>query len=465
MTDFIIECKRCGAEVKVTEGQKVIVCPYCDSPNTVSGNMEANSNLFNRANYLRRANEFDKAAMVYEDILKQDNADYEAHWGAALCRYGIEYVIDPETERRVPTCHRTHYDSILNDTDYLAALEYAPLDVQTEYEVEAVYIDKVQKGILVLAQKQEKYDVFLCYKETDEGGNRTEDSVLAGELEFELSKRGYKVFFARKSLQGKLGLAYEPVIFSALHTAKVMVVLGTKPEHFTAVWVKNEWSRYRELIKKGEDKTLIPAYRGMSPYDLPGEFANLQALDMGKLGFVQDLCDGIDRLSRSGSAREPKAVGAAAPGVRPLMRRAQLFLEDGDFKSAVEYADKVLDIDPEHAPAYIAKLQAGLGLRSEEELGHAQAPLDQFADYQKAVRFADDRQKDVYTGYNQRILDRLEEERREGIYQAANNRHRESSNEAGFQRAAGMFRSIPGYKDADERALTSQAKAEEARLA
>lgn len=38
-----------------------------------------------------------------------------------------------------------------------------------------------------------------------------------------------------------------------------MVVIGTKPEYFKAVWVKNEWSRYLALIKNGAKKVLIPA--------------------------------------------------------------------------------------------------------------------------------------------------------------------------------------------------------------
>ena len=67
------------------------------------------------------------------------------------------------------------------------------------------------------------------------------------------------VFFSRITLEDKLGTAYEPYIFAALNSSKVMVVLGTKPEYFNAVWVKNEWSRYLSLIKNGEKKILIPA--------------------------------------------------------------------------------------------------------------------------------------------------------------------------------------------------------------
>ncbi|MDE5597480.1 MAG: hypothetical protein K2J04_06570, partial [Lachnospiraceae bacterium] len=41
---------------------------------------------------------------------------------------------------------------------------------------------------------------------------------------------------------------------------------------------------------------LIPAYRDMDPYDLPKEFSHLQALDMSRLGFVQDLVYSIKRI-------------------------------------------------------------------------------------------------------------------------------------------------------------------------
>ena len=156
------------------------------------------------------------------------------------------------------------------------------------YEAEATAINEIQKGILAISQKEEPFDVFICYKETDANGRRTKDSVLATELYNELTREGFKVFFSRITLEDKLGIAYEPYIFAALHSSKVMVVLGTKPEHFTAVWVKNEWSRYLALIKNGAKKTLIPAYRDMDPYDLPAELSHLQAQDIAKLGVIQD---------------------------------------------------------------------------------------------------------------------------------------------------------------------------------
>ena len=77
---------------------------------------------------------------------------------------------------------------------------------------------------------------------------------MAQDLYYQLVQEGYKVFFSRITLEDKIGMAYEPYIFAALNSAKVMVVVGTKPEYFNAVWVKNEWSRFLKLIKSNKNK-------------------------------------------------------------------------------------------------------------------------------------------------------------------------------------------------------------------
>ncbi|MBD4337184.1 TIR domain-containing protein, partial [Xanthomonas citri pv. citri] len=79
---------------------------------------------------------------------------------------------------------------------------------------------------------EDPFDVFICYKESDSSGRRTPDSVLANDLYHQLTAAGFKVFFARITLEDKLGTAYEPYIFAALNSAKVMVVLGTRAEYF-----------------------------------------------------------------------------------------------------------------------------------------------------------------------------------------------------------------------------------------
>lgn len=352
----IFKCKMCDGELQINPGESVAVCDYCATTQTLPKlDDDRRANLYDRANHFRRNNDFDKAAGIYEQILNEDKTDAEAYWSLVLCRYGIEYVEDPATHKRVPTVNRAQYTSIFDDEDYKAAIQYADAAQRVVYETEAKAINEIQKGILEISQKEEPFDVFICYKETDANGRRTPDSVLATDLYHQLTQEGFKVFFSRITLEDKLGIAYEPYIFAALNSAKVMVVLGTKPEYFNAVWVKNEWSRYLALIRGGAKKVMIPAYRDMDPHDLPEEFSHLQAQDMSKLGFMQDLIRGIKKLTETDrpAAKETVVVQESAANTAPLLKRAFIFLEDGDWSSADEYCEKVLDLDPENAQAYL----------------------------------------------------------------------------------------------------------------
>lgn len=292
----VLKCKMCGGTLEFSPGDTVAVCDSCGTKQTLPKlDDDRRSNLYDRANHFRRNNEYDKAMGIYEQILNEDKTDAEAYWSLVLCRYGIEYVEDPATHKRVPTVNRAQFTSIFDDDNYKSALHYADAAQREIYESEAKAINEIQKGILAISQKEQPFDVFICYKETDSSGRRTQDSVLANDLYHQLTQEGFKVFFSRITLEDKLGTAYEPYIFAALNSAKVMVVLGTKPEYFNAVWVKNEWSRYLALIKNGAKKVLIPAYRDMDPYDLPEEFSHLQAQDMSKLGFMQQTRPGLFR--------------------------------------------------------------------------------------------------------------------------------------------------------------------------
>ena len=292
----VLKCKMCGGALTV-EGGSVAICEYCGTRQTVSKTTDdVVQNLFNRANDLRIKCEFDRAEQTYERILEHNNADAEAYWGLVLCRYGIEYVSDPESGQKIPTCHRASFDSILADTDYQAAIELADREQKELYRSEAKRISEIQEDILRIAESEEPFDVFLCYKETDENGKRTVDSVITNDIYYQLIQEGYKVFYAPITLEDKLGSAYEPYIFSALQSAKVMLVIGTKPEYFNATWVKNEWSRFLKLVRKDRSKLLIPCYKDMDPYDLPDSFAHLQAQDMSKIGFINDVVRGIKKI-------------------------------------------------------------------------------------------------------------------------------------------------------------------------
>lgn len=375
---MIIKCKICGGDLEIIENSEIAVCEYCGSKQTLPKlSDEKRLNLYERANHFRRNNEYDKAMGIYEMILNEDASDAEAYWSLVLCKYGVEYVEDPATRKRIPTCNRTLNVSVMADEDYKAALRNAGGLARVVYEEEAKKIDEIQKEILAISAKEEAYDIFICYKESDDRGRRTRDSVLAQDIYQQLTKEGYRVFFARVTLEDKIGSAYEPYIYSALSSAKVMILVGTEKEYFNAVWVKNEWSRFLSMMKENPEKVMIPAYRDMDPYDLPDELLYLQAQDMGKLGFMQDLLHGIQKiLHKNVQATSVLQVAehSQSTNIDNLLLRIEAFLQDGDVNKAQEYCDKVLDIKIDEAQVYIAQLRIetyrryGGKIRTEEEL-------------------------------------------------------------------------------------------------
>lgn len=483
----VLRCKMCGGTMEIDAKQSVAVCQYCGARQTLPRlDSERVTGLYERAELLRRGNDFDKAAAVYEQIVSLAPNDAEAYWSLVLCRYGIEYVEDPASHKRVPTINRVQFGSILEDTDYLSALRNADAEQKSVYMAEAKAIESIQKGYLAISEREKPFDVFICYKETDDNGRRTMDSVLANELYHQLTQAGFKVFFSRITLEDKLGTEYEPYIFAALNSAKVMVVLGTRPEYFSAVWVRNEWSRFLALIRNGEQKVLIPAYRDMSPYDLPEEFSHLQALDMSRLGFMQDLIRGIKKILGT-----ENVAGAASVATSPLLRRAFLFLENREWKNAESYCDRILDQEPENALAYVCKLMAELQVSEREALKKHAAALPKNNTYRLALRYADAALKAELESYAALAEKSAQQEKKETkrllpVAAAAivviaiaaaliagnskKNRAYESAQallSAGeYAQAAEAFSALDGYKDAEtcraeaEASMTEQQNAE-----
>ena len=450
----ILKCKMCGGDIELSADKTFGTCDSCGSTMTFPKvDDEQRANAFNRGNHFRRTGEFDKALAVYERIVQEDEADAEAHWCCALCRFGIEYVEDPNTFEYLPTCHRASFDSFLEDVDYLAAVEHSEGITRRQYQKDAAKIAEVQRGILATSQNEEPFDVFICYKESENDNSRTRDSLLAQDIYYQLTEQGRRVFFSRITLEDKAGTEYEPYIFAALNSTKVMILVTTSAEHANAVWVKNEWSRFLSLMRKDRTKLLLPCYRDMDPYDLPEALSVLQSYDMGKIGFIQDLIRGVNKVldaeKPKETVKETVVVQQANANVAPLLKRAFMFLEDGDFARADEFCEQVLNLDPENAEAYLGKLMAELKVRKRDDLKNQPKPFDDRNNYQKTIRFGSDALKKKLAEDTAFIKDRNETARKEGIYQNAVNVMREANDAPAYMAAAKLFRSISGYRDAD----------------
>ena len=350
---MVFKCKICGGSLDVKQGEKITVCEYCAVRQSIPKFIEPKiEEIYNRANSYLMHNEFDKAENLYNQILFEDNSNADAYWNVLMCHYGVTYVKDPSSGKYIPTCNRTLYTPIFNDENYKKALQFADEAQKELYASDARVIDDIQKGILAVSKKEKPFDIFISYKETDIKGTRTQDSVAAQDLYNKLTAEGYKVFFSRITLEDKAGTEYEPYIYAALASSKVMITICSSRENIEAVWVKNEWSRFLSFAGKNNDKTLIPLYYNMDKKDLPDEFAHLSSYDMKAEGFEQDLIRGIKKLiplpimEKERREKRKKVLKKVGIGVAALFVIAAIcsipwFMKLPDYNEAMQlYYDK-----------------------------------------------------------------------------------------------------------------------------
>lgn len=294
---MVYKCKICGGETTVDTQNGIAVCDYCGTKQALPLFTEESARLlYDRGNNYLMHNEYDKAEAVFTQLLTISPNASELYWDLVLCKYGVTYVCDPKTGKYIPTCNRTHYTSVFKDENYLKATGLASGEKLQLYKDDAATIDNIQKGILAVSKKEKPFDIFISYKETDASGNRTKDSVAAQRLYEKLTNAGYKVFFSRITLEDKIGTEYEPYIYAALHSSKVMLTLASSKENMEAAWVKNEWSRFLLLRQADASKTLLPLYFDMDKADLPDAFALFSAYDIKAEGFEEELVRGIKKL-------------------------------------------------------------------------------------------------------------------------------------------------------------------------
>lgn len=395
----VYKCKICGGEIQPNEDGRIGKCLYCGAVQTLPKEKDDKvSNILNRANDYRLNCDFDRAIYEYEKVMELDETEPEAHWGLFLSKYGVEYVKDNMTFSYKPTLHRISSISVFDDVDYQATIKYASDISAIQYKQDAENIENVMKELLLISTNQEPYDIFLSYKELDDvTRQRTIDSNLAYELYNALTAQGYKVFFAPKSLG--VGL-YEPKIYSAIITSKVMIVLGTQPQYFNAVWVKNEWSRFAELVENGENKVIIPVFRDMEANQLPSRIAKYQAYDMSNIEFLPSI---LNVISQSVSKNSKVAYNKDASAEDVYLERGFLALEDGNFSQADSFFENVLNLNPHNSQAYFGKLMVEMKITKQEQILTSPKNLSEYKNFEKAVRFADYQLKTTLLKYEEDV--------------------------------------------------------------
>ncbi len=390
-----IKCSSCGGTVIVPPGAHVGVCGNCGSEVPVPSLSPDLTAQYSRANSLLSQSEFADAQHAFEQILDACPTDAAACWGRALSEYGIEYVHDPHTDELLPTFHRLSAHRFSEYVYAQQAVQYA-IDAQQKefYSSQCQLIDTIQQRSLEISSREEPYDIFLCYKRSEADESRTADSRLAGDLYKELTRQGYKVFFAEESLHA--GEEYEPRIMAALHTARAMIAIATKVEFYNAVWVKNEWGRYLELIDQemkagggvNGSRMLIPMFQHISHGELPPSLRNMpNYVEMDQVAnprreILQLLArhfgvsqapagaSRADSLRRQVQAERKAQRDGASMQVSPenYCTRGDISLGTSNFDGARIMFKKALDLDESYAPAHFGLALCDLGITGEEDL-------------------------------------------------------------------------------------------------
>ena len=318
MANEKIVCAKCGSDFNENTWIKSkdfdgYYCPFCDtlkmtaSFNTNMEDYEFESRLEKVVRHLQKL-EYRQAESIledYHDDPKYGN-DARVYFYTALAKYKICFI-QSEDNHFVPTLNDLPDNSIRENYYAKKALELASknIDSHTQKSEEEYFqevfdtIDTFSNTIKELSKDEEaKYDVFISVKvskkkeDQREGESTfTNDKDIADKVYSRLRKRfdeaGFKknkIFYSEKAKEeGKLnkGSSYEPVIYAALHSAKIFILIGTDVDNINAPWVKNEWTRYLYLTISNPSQKSFFLYTNLANEELPSSLKKVNSYAAG----------------------------------------------------------------------------------------------------------------------------------------------------------------------------------------
>ena len=406
-----LRCTNCGGHPVPKDG--VYRCPHCgkqyDPPRSRGDALKTLQHAID----LRMARDFHRAEEYYDKVLLVTPEEAEALWGRLLCHYGVEYVEDPATKKKLPTVHTVRELAMQDHPDFLDACKYATSEaLRKEYEQQAAYIDNVQAQIRHMSRSCPPYDVFICQKTTlpDTTNEETEDCKRARALCDFLRKEipELRVFFAPEIMKYYAGANYEAHIYHALHTARAMLLVCSDTEYINSAWVRSEWMRYLSLMEQEREqglasqRWLIPLLYGrFSNADLPPTLQQRQFIPMTDEYGVSTVLSNIRRLLPKEEAQPVRDVAAHN------LENAFIEITDGRFDAAAAIVDPILNTDITNARANLARLLIDLKVRSTEALADVEAPFTDNYHFRRARDYGDEALKDTLTEAQKQQADRV----------------------------------------------------------
>lgn len=263
------KCYVCGAPLnqKNIEMFKGYVCPYCGEEIP----LEIDDNISKLMNYVVSAIKeynFDGAKKECDEILNDEayKTNPLANWCALLASNKIAYLKNNSDEYE-PTFLNPNIKPITDSPYYKGLGSY--------YMTKADDIESKRREIVRQLNKIAVCDVFISYKQRSisDSSQTTPEKEWAYKLYETLRKKKInnkkiKVFLNTKSLN--VNADWEPTIYSAISSARLMVVMASSLENINSDWVKNEWKRFISLRECDNTKDIaVVCSKGIDAEKLP----------------------------------------------------------------------------------------------------------------------------------------------------------------------------------------------------
>lgn len=276
-------CPTCGAELVLIKAN-LYECSYCGNQYNIENN---NKNKWYQflitANAHRESLDFAQAQRIYNAILKDcdERIKADVYWNLFLCEQKTVFETNQNGERFPSFCDISPVE-IKHSEYYNKALEYAQRYDSTKFlnfSTLADEMEEVKKKYSTIKQHTNPYDVFICFKHTDDKGKDTSDYNIGYDI-YKCLKENYNVFFSAITLKNTTIREFEPNIYYALYTAKVMLILCSKKEFIESQWLHNEWFRFKTMSKtSAQPKAIIPIFiDGFTPENLPDDLRSYQGI-------------------------------------------------------------------------------------------------------------------------------------------------------------------------------------------
>ena len=288
----ILKCIYCGKEFEAVSDMDYFICHNCANEQLLPRNRDIGFlKSYERAAYFWRNFNYGKAIPLIGKLLEESGDDAALNLLMFMSRYGIgTYKEDNSYKIGV---FRLQFKPMQIDPYYQAALKTASMVQKVAIDGWMPKIEAIYREELLATRKQPPYDVFITCRETGFSGKESMEHKAAVELYDKLTKKGFSVFAPEVNQSDLPRIKREPFIFSAVNMSKVMIVLGSKPEAFNDVWVRNALERFLEAKSRNVSKTVIPCFMNIEAYDLPDDLYEYKAFDFSKENALDDIAESV----------------------------------------------------------------------------------------------------------------------------------------------------------------------------